>query len=278
MEGHIQYMAKSSNLETEKAFIIDFPIDHVQGIEGLRSKNVKPEERKVTLEEITSPNKWNLDVHGFCILRAITKVDPNEVYSNREEFQKAYWYEIEALLHDRFPRYSRIEAFDLTVRKREPEYPLKVRAYNLEAENPAGAAHADYSHSGGFLILQNCFPGQGAYWKNKDFDLINVWRPLRGPTDDWPLAMCDFTTIDTENDLLLTDSIRRDDVAEISLMHYNKSHRWHYLKNQGVDDLFVFRNTDSSGKRARGFHAAVRNPNAVGPPRESLEVRLVAFY
>ena len=79
---------------------------------------------------------------------------------------------------------------------------------------------------------------------------FSVWRPLRGSTDDWPLAMCDYTSIDTENDLVLNDAIKRDHVVECSLMHYNSAHRWHCLKNHTVDDLLVFRNSDSMGKRA----------------------------
>lgn len=35
----------------------------------------------------------------------------------------------------------------------------------------------------------------------------SVWRPLTGPTDDWPLALCDYTTIDTQEDIRLNDSI-----------------------------------------------------------------------
>lgn len=91
-------------------------------------------------------------------------------------------------------------------------------------------------------------------------DSFSVWRPLRGPTDDWPLAMCDYTSIDTENDLVLNDSIKRDLVVECSLMHYNSSHRWHYLKNQTVDDLLVFRNSDSFGKRASKFRGRATLP------------------
>jgi hypothetical protein len=78
----------------------------------------------------------------------------------------------------------------------------------------------------------------------------SVWRPLKGPSDDWPLAVCDYTSIDKENDIILLDAIRRDRVDEICGLHYNESHRWHYLKNQGVNDLLVFRNADSEGERA----------------------------
>lgn len=127
---------------------------------------------------------------------------------------------------------------------------------------------------------------------------FSVWRPLKEPTDDWPLAVCDYTTIDKEKDILLNDAIRRDRVDEICVLQFNASHKWYYLRNQKVDDLLVFRNADSEGAKpcerntfeetltvrhslipnAGAFHAAVNNPEARGPPRESIEVRLVAIY
>lgn len=134
----------------------------------------------------------------------------------------------------------------------------------------------------------------------------SVWRPLIGPSDDWPLALCDYTTVDTEEDIRVSDAIRRTTVDEVSLLHYNEAHRWYCLKDQGVNDLLVFRNSNSRGERARkspkaittghslpsthpvlscklnllpgGFHAAVFNPESKRQPRESVEVRLVAFY
>ncbi|KAG9250322.1 putative CmcJ-like methyltransferase [Emericellopsis atlantica] len=278
METHIQYIIRDPILRVEKAFTTDFPIDHVNGVEGIRMQNIHWEKRQVIVEEIVDPRSWKLDVHGFCFLRAETRLDPEKAYKQKDEVKDAFWHEIEAILHHHFPQYSRIEAFDFTLRKRDPEYPVKNRGYNPEYENPSGGAHADFSQQGGPLVLQHCFQGQDKFWEGKDFDMINVWRPLRGPTDDWPLAMCDYTSISTNDDLVLNDAIKRDLVVECSLMHHSDTHRWHYLKDHDVDTLLVFRNSDSLGKRARGFHAAVCNPNTTGPPRESVEVRLVAFY
>lgn len=80
---------------------------------------------------------------------------------------------------------------------------------------------------------------------------FSVWRPLIGPNDDWPLAICDWTTVDPENDILLNDAIRRDRVDENSLLHHNEAHKWHYINGQNPSDLFVFRNVDSFGRRPR---------------------------
>lgn len=60
--------------------------------------------------------------------------------------------------------------------------------------------------------------------------------------------MCDYTSIDTENDV--NDAIKRGLVVERSFMNYNSTHRWHYLDNQPVNDVIVFRNFGAFWKRA----------------------------
>jgi len=274
METSIHYIARTSNLETEKAFSTDFPVDHV---EGARRNNTQPDICPKVVTAIEDSKEWNLDIHGFCFLHGKTHLDAHRAYKDKSAVQDAYWHDIEAILHQKFPQYSRIECFDFTVRKRDADFPDLVRVYRNEYEQPSQVAHCDWSQNGSLTVLHWCFPGNESFWEGKKFDMLNVWRPLKEPSDDWPLAICDYTTIDTEHDILLNDAIRRDRVEEISVLHFNEAHRWYYLKNQGINDLMVFRNADSHGEKPRGFHAAVCNPMSQGPPRESVEVRLVAI-
>lgn len=81
---------------------------------------------------------------------------------------------------------------------------------------------------------------------------VSVWR-LLNKTDDWPLIVCDHNTVDRENDILSSDSVRRNMVIEVSLLHHNDSHKWYFLDNHGVDDLVVFRNVDSQGTSPRKY-------------------------
>ena len=78
----------------------------------------------------------------------------------------------------------------------------------------------------------------------------SLWRPLYGPNDDWPLSVCDFTSIEGD-DILNTDNVHPDRAVENSLLHRNDAHRWYYVAGQRVEDLIVFRIVDSTGKRAR---------------------------
>ncbi|CAI6073687.1 unnamed protein product [Clonostachys chloroleuca] len=263
MQTSIHYIARTPNLDREKAFTTDFPVDHV---EGAVRQNTKADHRQVLVNAIDQPDRFNLDEHGFCFLRGRQiNLDPEKACRDKDSIEQAYWSEIEAILHEQFPQYSRIECFDTTVRKRDPDFPEVVRVYREEHEQPSPVVHCDWSSVGSLDVLRWCFPGNENFWEGKRFDMlkllviirmlmisqpISVWRPLKTPTDDWPLALCDYTTVDTENDVLLEDAIRRDRVEEISSLHYNENHRWYYLKDQGVDDLLVFRNADSHGENA----------------------------
>jgi len=112
METTMNYIARSPIFETEKAFDTDFPVDN---IEGARGTNHTTDARTVIVHPIQDPTYWDLDVHGFCILKEKTNLDPQDAFSRKREVQEDYWFEIEAILHEAFPRYSRIESYDCTV-------------------------------------------------------------------------------------------------------------------------------------------------------------------
>lgn len=113
METKIPYLARSPIFQTEKAFDTDFPVDDVI---SARKTNHETDERAVKVHDDTK--HWDLDVHGFCVLKAHTHLDPHNVFTSKEKVQKAYWYQIEALLHREFPEYTRIESYDCTVSKK----------------------------------------------------------------------------------------------------------------------------------------------------------------
>lgn len=76
--------------------------------------------------------------------------------------------------------------------------------------------------------------------------LCSIWRVTKGPNQDWPLALCDYQTIH-EQDYEESDIIHRDYVGESARFYSNDAHRWYFLDYQDVDDVVVFRNTDSRG-------------------------------
>jgi hypothetical protein len=80
----------------------------------------------------------------------------------------------------------------------------------------------------------------------------SVWKPLKGPLMDWPLALCSAETVNYDNDLIACDLVNRSSYSENMQVYYNANHEWWYLSGQLTSELLVFRQADTSQKRVTG--------------------------
>ena len=113
MQTSISYLAQDPVFDVEKPFDTDVPVNYIA---RARASNHSNDERDVTVIPIVDPTEWDLEKHGFCFIKAKTGLKAEDALTRKREVQKDYWYEIEALLHERFPQYSRIDCYDCTVR------------------------------------------------------------------------------------------------------------------------------------------------------------------
>ncbi|KAK7912200.1 hypothetical protein PG985_014681 [Apiospora marii] len=104
--------------------------------------------------------------------------------------------------------------------------------------------------------------------------ISSLWHPLEGPNQDWPLALCDATSLDSENDLEVTDYVTTTNNREHCMVYNREGHRWWYLSHQEVTEAFIFRQYDSSLGLSSGIpHASFLNPNSKqNDPRHSIEI------
>jgi hypothetical protein len=80
---------------------------------------------------------------------------------------------------------------------------------------------------------------------------LSIWKPLKGPVRDWPLAICDACSINPKRDLRVNDDVFADVVRENMMVHYNEEQRWYYLSDHMPTELLVFRQVDSMSKPGR---------------------------
>lgn len=113
LDTTVAYLARESVFDTVKAFDTDFPVAHIP---GAQRTNLRVDVKNVQVHEITDSTRWDLDTHGFCVIHAKTHLDPRAVWTQKKKMQNEYWDQIERVLEKRFPEYSRIESYDLTVR------------------------------------------------------------------------------------------------------------------------------------------------------------------
>ncbi|KAJ3528155.1 hypothetical protein NM208_g10338 [Fusarium decemcellulare] len=270
----ISFLARDEIYKAEKPYAVSFPVGHIQ---GAKSTNHIFDIKPVMVCDLRNQDlELELDTHGACFLEAKTCLKVEEASDVSTVAMNKYAAEIVGILKDRFPYYAEIQLMVFQVRKRYPNFPHGGGEL-AKFTQPVTVPHTDFSVHGAFMRMKDVFPGQIERYQDREFDLLNVWKVLKGPNDDWPLAVCDFSSIDWENDTTANDAILPQRTGENWLLHHSDRHRWYYLGGMEEDDLVVLRNIDSGGKRPCSFHVAFYNHKSSSDPRESVELRVVAF-
>ena len=78
---------------------------------------------------------------------------------------------------------------------------------------------------------------------------VSIWKPLRGPLHDYPLAFCDFRSLDPRTDLEPQDIVDRDEVLENVHVYHRPRHNWYYLSAQQDFEALIFRQADTYEKQ-----------------------------
>lgn len=111
--------------------------------------------------------------------------------------------------------------------------------------------------------------------------IINLWRPIRGPLRDSPLAVCDARTVKFD-ELVPTDLIYQHRVGETYSVKFNPEHRWLYVPEMTDDEILLLKCFDSKtdGRARFAPHTAFVDPTTPAnvPPRESIELRTLVFH
>ena len=151
---------------------------------------------------------------------------------------------------------------------------------------PGRYAHTDYSDQSGPMAARQWLgehPDAEELFRGR-YAIFNLWRPLSEPPQDCPLCMADATTVAAE-DLVVSHIVigppDREMRIQTNMVAYNRSHRWVYFPDMHRDELLMFRGYDSDPGRSRRVpHTAFDDPTAGddAPPRESIDVRCVAFF
>jgi hypothetical protein len=215
-------------------------------------------------------SELSLDIQGFAVTRQQSAVAN---FYDADEVRRVYYPEVERMVRE-FTGAVKVHVFDHNVRSR----PMAKRENG--AQEPVKVAHNDYTVKSGPQRVRDLLPDEAdALLKNR-FAVINVWRPIRGPVEENPLAVCDARTI-APKDLVLHNLIYRDRIGEVYTLAYNPEHRWFYFPHMQKNEVMLLKCYDSDQHRARfTAHTAFDDPNSPpnAPARESIEVRTLAFF
>jgi hypothetical protein len=218
-------------------------------------------------------NGLSLDVQGFALQRHKSAVTD---FYDEQQIRSVYYPEVEKLLL-KVTGAEKIGIFDHTIRSVP-----KLREGASGYREPVRRVHNDYTAtSGRRRVTDHLSPREAEQRLQHRFAEINVWRPIRGPVEEAPLAVCDARTIDPD-DLIASDLIYPDKVGEIYNFSYNRAHRWYYFPRMTADEALLIKCFDSETDGVARFtaHSAFDDPNTPENPipRESIEVRALVFF
>ncbi len=217
-------------------------------------------------------DKLSLDTSGFVLTEHETAVkdfyDPDEVKS-------VYYPEVERLVK-RITGAERVVVFDHIVRN-----PVLAERGEKDARSPAKIVHNDYTLASAPRRVRDLLPEESHRLLKNRFAEINVWRPIRGPIESSPLALCDARSLGVD-DIVPMDLVYRERVGEIYGFLYNPKHRWYYFPRLQRNEAILLKCYDSKedGRARFTAHSAFQDPTSPldAAPRESIEVRALVFW
>jgi len=210
----------------------------------------------------------SLNREGFALQCRTTAVsnffDPAEVRS-------IYYPEVEQLLKETGA--TRAFAFEHDVR-----CVATAERRAREAREAVKVVHDDYTAKSAPERVRLYLPDEAEALLQGPYAVINVWRPIRGPVLDTPLAVCDARTI-AEADLRPTEQGVKH---EVYLFNFNPSHRWYYFSAMTTSEVLLLKCFDSrlDGRARLTAHSAFDLPAGPSqtPSRQSIEVRALVFF
>ena len=213
----------------------------------------------------------SLDAEGF---RLVTHESGVRNFYDEEEVRNTHYPEVEKLVAATAGA-RRVVVFDHTVRRRFHDTDVTLR------REPVPRVHNDYTTKSGPQRVRDLMGEEAQNLLRRRFSIVNVWRPIRGPLEDWPLALCDARSV-AEGDLIATDLLYKDRTGETYSVRHNAAHRWFYAPRMTRNEVLLFRCYDSTEHGSARFvpHAAFQDPTAphTAAPRESIELRCLVFY
>ncbi|EPC04636.1 hypothetical protein L861_04765 [Litchfieldella anticariensis FP35 = DSM 16096] len=248
------------------------PYVHTEALTGASEPHyfAEMEQRQVEVHDGRPlASRLSLEEQGFELHERPTSVI--DLYDD-DAVTRDYYAEVEALIKEATGA-TRVVIFDHTRR---------TDAEQRDIRGPASRAHNDYTETSGPQRIRDVLGEQEAEaLKNVPVAQINLWRPIHGPVTRSPLAVLDAATL-APGDLIATDLVYPNRVGEIYHLAYNPSHRWYYIPGMRHEEALLIKGYDArrDGRARFTPHTAFQDPNTPrdAPPRESIEVRTLAFF
>jgi hypothetical protein len=265
VEAEVNYMAPLR--ERPRIYTYDPP-------PGITKSNIVAEPHRVAVHDVrTSAKAFTLDGRGFALIKHESAV---EDFDDEKEIRETYYAEAEQLLKD-VTGADRVFIFDDTIRRYIPG----LSDYTAGPRQPATRVHVDHTANSAPQRVRAFLPDEAEELLKGRVQIINLWRPIKHPVYDAPLAVCDATTV-SPDELVPSDLVYPNRVGETYNVRFGPNHRWYYVPRMRPDEVLLLKCTDSRTDVAARFtpHTAFLEENVpeAAPRRESIELRTFVFH
>jgi hypothetical protein len=216
--------------------------------------------------------RLSLEENGFVLVPHPTKM---QNFFDLDELKRVYYPEAEALIA-RVSGAKRVVIFDHTLRSGdEGEREAKL------VREPVLSAHNDYTEWSGPQRVREIMGDEAEALLARRFAIIQAWRAIADPIRSNPLAVADARSV-ASGDLLVAERRYPHRVGQTYRLKHNPAHRWFYFPEMRRDEALVFKVYDSEKDGRARFtpHTSFDDPAtpAGAPPRQSIEIRTLAFF
>lgn len=226
------------------------------------------EEVPVTVYDIRGrESDYSLDKTGFQIVKHKTAVMD---WTDDQHIKDVYYPECEKILKE------------ATGAHRVLIFNHLIRGDAVSPHKPVQSVHIDQSYVGGKARATHHVGKDYPELLEGRYQTINVWRPFKTVKKD-PLAVCDSRSVADDSLVgigLIFPDYRGELCAVKKWADGAKEHKWHYLNEQGPDEVMLIKcfdsKTDCEARRAP--HTAFVDKEREGEEdRQSIEIRSLVF-
>jgi hypothetical protein len=226
----------------------------------------------VQIRDVRGGAPLRLDAHGAMLGSWSTRV---RRFDDDADVRARYYPESAEIIRAAL-RADRVVVFDHNVRHGGAHDP---RADRPGVDRPVHHAHTDYTPRSALERLRHEL-GPHAEAELSRYLQVNLWRPIRGPVRDAPLALCDGASVALH--ALRSVELRYPNrTGSIYYLMHEAAQRWYFASDMAADEAWLFKNFDSASPGPGGVapHSAFTDPRHLHvAPRESIEVRALVLF
>ncbi|KAG8667967.1 hypothetical protein FPOAC1_012809 [Fusarium poae] len=250
IESSMYYLDRTSLHDVEKPYSMRYLP------EGIPQSNYKKVKYPMNAKSMRcyGVDSFRLNECGFQRIELKTKLSYDDFWDN-QKVQEVYIEEVKDALKAELGA-KHVHVLDYAVRKRHESFPIST-GKEYEYDQPTALAHIDFTVEEVERMINVLYGDRAEEILKGGWQAINLWKPIKGPLNDWPLGLCDARSLDFETDTIPSDIVFDDFFTENLQVLYSSNLQWYYLPDQETWEALIFKSADSEKSQAPDLYALV---------------------